>query len=216
MTLHTLDPIPAETLKDGAVPCYTCDTDAVGTIDGIPVCEYHTPAPCEKCGRFVLHGMYPFCGRSGPSGHGHVFNQDAQRMDPIVVHYDPSTQTYRFPAATDARVPNGFERRELRNFSEVRRFQKHWNTLERKRVERAVTSDLMRIDAINAQNRSELRAAMRHMSPQMRDFAQFCMDRNDATRPRMFDPGVMIEAMEYDRSNRDPHCDARTGWRDRR
>lgn len=216
MTIHTLDPLPENTQADGEkFPCYLCDVDAVGTVDGVPVCPEHAVS-CATCGRFLLMGSYPFCGRVGPSGHGQVFAENAQRMDPIVVHYNPATQSYRFPGATDTRVPDGFERRELRNFSEVRRFQKHWNGLERKRVERAVYGDLARIDAINAQNRPELRMAMQHMSPQMRDFAQFCMDRNDASRPRMFDPGVMVEAMEYDRSNRDPHNDKRTGWRDRR
>ncbi len=217
MTMHVTDPLP--TAEDGTTPetpCYRCEEPAIGCVEGLPVCFEHKPVPCEKCGRLVLIGMYPMCGRGGASDHGWMRDSPAQRFDPIVVHYNPVTKQYRFPGAGDAPAPKGFERQELRNFSEVRRFQKRWNESERKRVERVVYSDLARIDAIDAQNRPELRQAMQHMSPYQRDFAEVAMRANDARRPKMFDPGVHIEAMEFDASNRDEHRDARTGWRGRK
>lgn len=215
MTLHTLDPLPP---ADGqpALICYRCDVDAVGLVDEYPVCAEHTPDACEKCGKLVLIGQHPLCGRSGPSGHGWIDARDAQRFDPVVVHYNPATQSYRFPGAMDAVAPAGFERREIRTMGEVRRFQKHWNETERKRVDAKVCKDQAYLAYSESINRPVLRQAMQHFSPQMRDFANYVIQRNNDNRPKTFDPGCHLEAFEMDRSNREAHRDVRTGWRGRK
>ena len=216
MTMHTPDPLPAAAEGTTETPCYICEEPAIGCVETLPVCREHCPDPCVVCGRLCLVGMYPVCGRRGPSGHGWMRADPAQRFDPIVVHWNPATQSYRFPGSADAQMPSGFVKKELRNFSEVRRFQRHWNTLERARVDRVVSRDIARIDALDAKNRPELRQAMQHMDPYMRDFAELSMRMNDMKRPKMFEPNCHIEAMEFDSSNREEHRDARTGWRGRK
>lgn len=139
----------------------------------------------------------------------------AQRFDPIVVHVDQEGNT-RFPGRSDAKMPAGYQRVELRTISEARAFERRYN--QRLRDEHEVRDNTRREQfSINqTQNRSELRDAMRHMSSKGKDFAQFAMEMNNRKTRPAYDPRGYFEALEFDASNRQPHNDALTGWKDRK
>lgn len=207
-TLFTPDPLPEPTV------CLFCENDATVMVDNQPVCASCLPTPCTKCGRFCFVGMWPseMCGRQGASGHGPVFRGFAQGFDPVVVHYNPKTDEYRFPASSEsgARVPKGFQKQELTNVHQVRRFQRDWNRVERRKVDQSVVRAQQRMDQIHALHRPELRMAMQGMSEFGRDLARTAMKVNDERgAKKAYDPGCHLEAFEYDRSNRDPHRDGR-------
>jgi hypothetical protein len=139
----------------------------------------------------------------------------AQRFDPIVVHVDKDGNT-RFPGRSDAKMPAGYERLELRTISEARAFERRY--CQKLRDEHEVRDNERRQQfAINqAESRAELRAAMQHMSPKGRDFAQFAMERNNAKTRPSYEPNGYFECLEYDSSNRAAHNDAQTNWKDRK
>lgn len=203
-TLWKPDPLPEPSV------CVSCEADATCVVDHQPICDACLPAPCQKCGRFCLKGMWPseMCGRQGPSGHGDVYKGYAQGFDPVVVHYNPKTGEYRFPGSGNSRVPKGYQRQELTNMHQVRRFQRDWNQSERRKVDESVVRSQIRMEQIHARHRPELRMAMQSMSEFGRDFARTAMKINDERgTKKAFDPGCHLEVFEYDRSNREPHRD---------
>ena len=137
----------------------------------------------------------------------------AHHFDPVVVHYNPKTGQYRIPGAAHTKVPRGFERQELHTISEVRKVQGQINASEYRKVQERIEREHAGIDAIEQRERPALRAAMAHMTPFGREFARYAMDRGNANRPKSYDPGVHLDAFEYDSSNRSPEYDGR---RDRR
>lgn len=164
---------------------------------------------CLNCGAELEIGDWPFC------PHGSVSRRWASSFDPVVIHRGKNGSV-RFPARGDARVPEGYAKVELRTIQEIRRFEREINQQERAihddhqaREEHALTPD-------RSARRAEVRDAMRRMTPLGRDFARLAMKRNDE-RPRgNFDAGFHIEVFEQDSSNREPHCDQRTDWKERK
>ena len=64
--------------------------------------------------------------------------------------------------------------------------------------------------------RDRLRAAMQHMSPQGRDFAEAAIRRNDARPSKRFEAGFHSEAFSNDAGNRQEWVDRDTGMRGRK
>lgn len=187
-----------------------CGRRAVYLVDRLPVCQTCLPEPCPKCGRFCFIGMFPsgMCGRQGESAHGPIYAGPAQRFDPVVVHFNPTTGEYRFPGAAHAKAPAGYQRQELTTTHDVRKFTKRWNESERRKVDESVCRSQQRIEMSQARHRPDLRMAMQGMSEFGRDFARLAMEINDRRgAKRHFDPGCHLEAFEMDRSNRDAHQD---------
>lgn len=141
--------------------------------------------------------------------------RDAQPIDPVVVHR-AKDGTYRYPGSADAPVPSGYERIELRTLAEVDRFTKTVNQHERELIDQHVIHEEVLLQMNEARNRSDLRMAMQSMTPAQRAFARIAIERNNAHRPRAYDPGFHLEVREMDASNREAHRDVRTGWKPRR
>jgi len=78
---------------------------------------------CVHCGHELQIGDYPFC------PHGSIYPERAQHFEPIVVHVSGDGQ-YRFPAATDAPVPSGYRKVEIRTIQEADRISREVNRRE--------------------------------------------------------------------------------------
>lgn len=181
---------------------FQCQSETCGKVVEkiLPIAQRNEPGPCA-CGA-GLERVYLTTRQS-----------EAQRFDPIVVHVNPLTGEYRIPGAGDARVPAGYERRELGTIREIERFERHANKIERGKSDMHATREQNYIDHLQKDRRSELRQAMQRMTPFGRDLARLAMARNDARRPQTQDCGVHFEILHNDRSNRSEHRDVRTGWK---
>lgn len=164
---------------------------------------------CLHCGKVLAIGDWPYC------PHESIYPQGAAHFDPVVVHKD-GQGNYRFPGSPDALVPPGFERVELRTTAEIRRMERDVNRGEGERHDGAQAREEGFYAGLKAQRRSELRAAMTHMTPTGRAFAEEAMRQTDE-RPRgRFDANFHVEAFSQDASNREPYRDEATGWRPRK
>jgi len=192
----------------------------------VPVADYR----CGRCGAVVEHFFHhipaeipcetercpgPAVRTFDPSITMRRPRSRAQPFDPVVVHRD-ADGNYRFPGSPDAAVPAGFERVELRTTAEVRRFEGDVNRRESERHDEAAARDQGFYGRLQTQNRSDLRAAMRHMTPLGRAVAEEAMRANDEKLRGRFDPGFHVEAFSQDSSNREPQRDETTGWRPKR
>lgn len=164
---------------------------------------------CTKCHQPVGIGMHFVC------PHSSLTQSFAARFDPVVVHVD-NTGKVSFPGRSDAKLPPGYERRELRTIQEVRAFQKEYN--KRAGEEHEVRQGIKeaQFSENQARHRSDLRVAMMSMSRYGRDFARLAMEVNDKRRKSQPAPVGYFEAFENDASNRDAHRDELTGWRPRK
>lgn len=151
---------------------------------------------CPSCNGTIRIGSYPFC------PHGMTGRGDAQRIDPVVLHYNPTTHEYRYPGHASARMPDGFVKQECRTFAEIDSATRKMNAIERRKVDRQVCLEQARIEHIERQNRGDLRMAMQGMPPLMRDLAQLAIDRNNARRPKHFDANLYSDARENTASSR--------------
>ena len=133
--------------------------------------------------------------------------------DPVVVFRGPDGEI-RFPgdpnglsAANYQR--QGFERIELRNAAEVRRFEQHMNRREFSRAARRMERRQAGRELRESHTRGELRAAMSRMTEFGRALAREAVRRNDA-KPREYakEAGFHVEAYSNYRSNREESRDA--------
>src|SRR5262245_28429608 len=88
---------------------------------------------CTPCGRVVYKSGNPMTGdfMNCP----HLFggsSRNAQSFEPVVVHVDKDGNV-RFPGRADAKVPKGYEKRELTTVREVRKFEGQMNERERRK-----------------------------------------------------------------------------------
>ena len=164
--------------------------------------ERASPGPCPECGG-DLERVYL------------SRQENAQRFTPIVLDESP-TGEFSYPMAPDAPVPPGFSRREIRTFAEADACLKRVNALERRKIEARIEMEHASLAENEGRNHSDLRQRMAQMSRAGRDFARYAMERVESRRPRTFEPNVVLEVREYDRSSRDPHEDRKTNWRERR
>ena len=174
--------------------CQTCDTTkevycALSTYDH----GYHPT--CETCGAVMAQQFLP---------------KAAQwRMDPIVVFRDPITNEYRYPGQANSRSSTnyerkGFERIELRDAQDVRRFESRVGKAEASKAARVFERRQEQREASEKENRSKLRDQMRHMSPFGRAVAHAAMRRNDAkVRKSNSDVGFHNAIFSNNRSNQD-------------
>jgi len=148
-------------------------------------------------------GELPVCKTcGGPTHRIYVaHHSQAQHFDPIVYHESPDGR-FRFPGRTDSQVPAGFERKEIRTFREYESFRRKVNHSENNKIEQANEAEHAFLHWQEHFNRRDLRSAMDRMSPAQRALAQLAIERNNA-RPRTFDAGFFVEAMEYDAGNRE-------------
>jgi len=190
---------------------YTCDHCAVVFDRWNSFPPKNITCPVEGCPGRPTRPLYHFELPQSPRG----TSRNAKGFDPVVIHRD-AQGNYRFPGAPDARVPEGFQRIELRTTEEVRRFERDVNRGEAERHDGAQAREEGFYGGLKAQQRSELWATMARMTPTGRAFAEEAMRANDE-RPRgRFDANFHVECFSQDASNREPQRDATTKWRPRK
>ena len=136
----------------------------------------------------------------------------AEFKTPIVVHV-AADGAVRFPASTDAPVPKGFEKKELRSIREIEQFERRVNLHLRAEAEQHAENEERHYSAVRESNRSDLRQRMQGMSQFGKDFARFAMEQNNNRKRKPLDVGFFTEILHMDRSNRDSHNDERTDWK---
>jgi hypothetical protein len=178
---------------------------------------------CAQCGKELAIGDYPFC------PHETIFSQRAQRFDPIIVHRAPDG-SYSFPGTSDATVPAGYERVEIRDMRAADRVVGEINRLEDARIreehyrsthqrEAALARSREVMDRIKAGGAWRTRdgRVMHGLSSEGREFAERAREYvASKQRSGPSSANFHIDVLSHDSSNREPHRDARTEWRARR
>lgn len=179
---------------------------------------------CPKHGRFEL--TLPLskwddkksCPKKGCglTGEQILVPNDSSRhfTDPVVVHV-AADGSYRFPGSSNARVPKGFEKRELRTIREIESFEREVNCKLHVESRQHQENEERFFSEMRAQLRSDLRQRMQGMSRYGRDLARLAMALNDDRRSRALEPGFHLQILHFDQTNREEHRDASTGWKRR-
>jgi len=178
---------------------------------------------CMECGAALEIGDYPFC------PHGSIYEQNAQKFDPIVVHRNPDG-SYSFPASHDAPVRAGCEKVEIRTLREADRITREVNAREDSQIREQHAHEQSNRDQNRRRNRADLDRLMaggmwknregqvRHgMSAEGREFAARMREYVDSKpRTRPGSANFHIDVFANDSSNREAHADARTNWKSRK
>ena len=166
---------------------------------------------CNACKKDINLGDWPYC------PHESVFNLTARRFDPIVVHRDAAGNV-RFPASTDAPVPEGFQKIEIFDFHHARKLEKE---IEQRQTVASEQFRRTRQAFLDGQLK-ENRRVMDHLSSKFTDRGKnFYAKMREASMakqaqgPRPISPAFYIEALTQNSSNREGYSDARTGWQNK-
>jgi hypothetical protein len=172
-------------------------------------------------------GDWPFC------PHESVFEQTAQRFDPIVVwQSNTDSQRYSFPGRSNEPVPEGYHAVAITNMREADQLVRRVNDIERQKMEetRALRHTLddagiadrrreedargwaMRADGskfyIRGNSRAEaLQRAAREWADRRRE-----QRRSKAS----IDPHFHIQVLSFNSGNRNSYSGPETGWRERK
>lgn len=150
-------------------------------------------------------------------------------IDPVVVYQAPDG-SIRVPpdvvtSSTAMYDRLGYQRLELRGWTDVRRFERHFNAQQMSEVRRRVERQAEAHERAEKERRSEIRRCLDQgfripdvdargvptgrlktveLSARGRAILQAAIDHNDRKGgPRARDVGVHVEAFSYDRSNRE-------------
>jgi len=125
-------------------------------------------------------------------------------IKPVVIHVGAGGKV-RFPANSEAPVPKGFNKVELKSLSEIEHFERQMNTRFSAEAEQHHENEARFFDKIKAQLRSDLREKMKSMSPLGLDFARAVIEANDNRRRKSTDTGFHLQVLHYDASNREEY-----------
>jgi putative FmdB family regulatory protein len=186
----------------------------------MPIYSYR----CEKHGVFELSMRLADWNDKKPCPKKHckqiaeqvILPNDGSRTfsEPVVVHVS-ADGSFRFPGSSDAKVPKGFEKKELRTIREIEAFERCVNTHLRAESEQHQINQEKHFAEMRSELRSELRMKMQGMSQYGKDLARLAMAMNDARRPQSTDAGFHLQILHFDQTNREAHRDERTNWKGR-
>jgi hypothetical protein len=171
---------------------------------------------CKECGQELKIGDFPYCGRDGR--HESIYPQFAQSFSPVVVHKS-ADGSIRFPAHADAPVPKGFQKVELTNIGQVRKFEKEVNVKENALLREGRYKERADIQAGKKIMREAFKERVKGFSPRGKRFAENAMaysDQRKSKRDVMGDTNFHIEAFSFDSSNREAYQDAKSDWQRRK
>ena len=172
--------------------------------------------PCSNCGGETEQVHLPSYMKAGS-------------IDPVVVYQAPDG-TFRFPpdtttSSTAMYDKQGMTRIELRGWTDVRRFEKHFNQQEMSQVRRRVERQQEQFEAGEKERRSQIRHGLEQgfqipeqdekgrptgrmqtvrLTPYGRAIMQASIDMNDRKGgPRVRETGFYSEAYQNNASNRE-------------
>lgn len=175
------------------------------------------PTLCASCGHELEIGDYPFC------PHGSIYEGNAQRFDPIILHKSASGE-YSFPGSSSDPVPAGYEKIEITNMRQADKYVKEIGEIERSKMsdkremnrlyfEEQTKERRERIDSVL--NSGKLSGRARMLAEKAREYADKKHDQR-FSRTKAFGPNFHIQALSFDQSNRMPYAGPETGYKDRR
>lgn len=164
------------------------------------VAEWDEWKPCPNCGKSSQQMLRPSDSR------------DSHFPDPIVIHVSAEGKL-RFPGDANAKVPDGYVKKELRTIREIEQLERTMNTQLRAEAEQHHENEDRFFSKVHSENRAELRMRMQSMSPLGRDFAKFAIEMGNRIKRKPTECGFHSEILHFDRSNREPLHDERTGWK---
>ena len=167
----------------------------------MPLRRWDEVKPCPTCKKPSQQILLPSEGRG-------------EFTVPVVIHVD-AKGNYRFPGSPDAKLPPGFEKRELKTIRDIEHFEHQMNAKLRSDSDRHHENETQAFAQIQSRLRSELRTAMQRMSPLGRDFAEMAMKMNDERKRKSNDCGFHVEILHFNQSNREAQRDASTDWKRR-
>jgi putative FmdB family regulatory protein len=182
------------------MPVYSYECPKHGRFDlTLPLRKWDDHKNCPKCGRSCEQVVLP----QGEPGTLPI---------PIVVHRDEKGN-FRFPGASDARVPKHFEKVELKTIKEVEKFEREVNQRLHSEARQHQENEERFYGQVKKSLRSELVNAMQSFSNRGKDFARLVMALNDARRRKKTEVGFHCDILHNDASNREAYNDERTGWK---
>lgn len=167
---------------------------------------------CKDCGHELQIGDYPYC------PHESIYPSAAQSFSPVVVHRS-ADGSIRFPAHADAPVPKGFQKVEMTNLAQIRKFETEVNTRENALLREGRYKEKADIESGRKIMREQFKERVRGFSPRGRAFAERAMewsDKRGSKRDVIRDANFHVEAFSFDSSNRDAYQDAGTNWQRRK
>jgi hypothetical protein len=179
---------------------YECADHGIFELS-LPLRKWSDRKPCPRCKKISEQVLLPTRARG-------------EFAEPVVIHVSSDGQNFRFPGASDAKVPNGFVKKELRTIREIESFERQMNAKLRSDADRHHENEERAFSEIRARLRSELRTAMQRFSPMGRDFAEMAMRVNDERRRKPTDCGFHVMIL-HDDSSKNPQVDQSTGWKRR-
>jgi hypothetical protein len=198
------------------MPTYTFDCPVHGEFSiTVPISAHQDHPPCPvmvstkkesggflQCGETTLQTYTP----SRPKDWA---------IKPIVIHVGKDGN-FRFPGHENARVPKGFNRVELKTLSEIAAFERQMNQKLSSEAARHIENEEKHFQRVRDRERSDLRQKMQSFSERGKAFAQFCIDENNRRRRKKSDVGFQVDILNNNSSNREPHRDQETGWKQNR
>ena len=118
-----------------------------------------------------------------------------RNFDHIVVFRDPETGKYSYPGRSDEPTPSGYERVELHNIPEVRRFEAEVNRNEQRKQEIHRIREELTFEPGRRERRAQLSHEMASMSNRGRDFARIAIKHSDQKRKPKYEPGFRVEVL---------------------
>lgn len=166
---------------------------------------------------------------------GTLAHSNAQRFDPVVVFRKPDGSLY-VPGRSNERTPQGMKRIELTSAQAVRRFENEQDARLKSIKEQKLEREDSGFRPLRKARRETLKAQMEGREPIVnregkkvyhnfsgpgRKFAEFAMKKADerpslSRQAQKYDPGFHVECFSVDSSNRSPHNDTDTGFKDKR
>lgn len=138
----------------------------------------------------------------------------AQRFTPVVVHKD-SEGNIRYPGRADAPVPKGFQKVELTDLSQVRRFEAEVNKKDREQAEKFRDVRNKYLDGQLKENRRVMAGLVEKFTPRGRkiyDQMKQVSEEKQRRGAKDVNPGFYVEAFTQDSSNRQGYRDKANDW----
>lgn len=170
---------------------------------------------CSDCGQEIPIGGWPFC------PHGSIYPEYAQSFTPLVVDRDPLTGAICYPGASTDPTPEGYVRDVFTTIEQVDRFCRTQSDEETARRRENIQAEKDYWDNRIRERREYVREEMKRRGFKGKGFeavTRLLDARREAKYAQLLKREVNIfsDVFSYDSSNREPHSDQSTGWRNRK